>query len=196
VLELPYQKDSLTINIDLNLQQYQPDKVIVETTRLKLIAGTKELATFELENTAKFSSLLEATIPVTWPPEIPRDALDHFLGLYDEHPDWEGWLTWYAVRIDTDNPTLCGSIGFKGPPDQKGVVEIGYSVLPEFQGKGFATEIVTGLVRWACRQPMVRQIAAETTADNRASVRVLEKNGFVFDGAGQEEGSIRFCRGC
>jgi ribosomal-protein-alanine N-acetyltransferase len=167
--------------------------MIVETTdRLRLVAGTEVLAAAEIEDRAEFAKLLGAFVPETWPPDNLKDVLGYFYGLHKEHPEWEGWLTWYAVRIDNDYPMLCGSIGFKGRPDKRRVVEIGFSVLPEFQGQGLATEMVAGMVRWAKRQSEARQIQAETNIDNRASIRVLEKNGFTRVGPGAESNTIRF----
>jgi RimJ/RimL family protein N-acetyltransferase len=166
--------------------------LIQKTDRLRLIAGTEALAAAEIEDRARFAKLLGASVRDTWPPENLRDVLGLFPGLYKEHPEWEGWLGWYAVRADTDCPTLCGSAGFKGPPDKRGTAEIGYSVLPEFQGQGLATEMVAGIVQWAKSQPRLKQIEAETTVDNEASCRVLEKNGFVRIGAGLEPDTVRF----
>jgi ribosomal-protein-alanine N-acetyltransferase len=159
---------------------------------MRLVAGTKALAAAEIEDRAKFAKLLGALVPETWPPENLRDVLDYFYGLYKEHPEWKGWLGWYAVRVDGDCPILCGSVGFKGPPDVQGMAEVGYSVLPEFQGQGLATEMVAGIIRWAKRQPQAKQIEAETNIDNEASIRVLEKNDFIRVGAGSEACTIRF----
>ncbi len=167
--------------------------MIIETTdRLKLIAGTEELAEAEIKDKGKFAKLLGASIPETWPPDNLKDVQDFFLGLYKEHHDWGSWLTWYAIRIDTEYPVLCGGIGFKGPADEHGMVEIGYSVLPEYQGEGLATEMVNGIVRWASRQNSVKRIEAEVNIANEPSIRVLEKNDFVRIGAGFEVDTFRF----
>ena len=172
------------------------DRMIIQTTdRLRLVAGTKALAAAEIGDRAKFAELLGVLVPETWPPDNLRDALGYLHGLYREHPEWEGWLAWYAVRIDNDCPILCGSIGFKGPPDERGIVEIGYSVLPEFQGQGLATEMVSAIVQWAKNQPLVRRIEAETNINNKASIRVLEKNNFIYVGVGVEPNTIRFLHG-
>jgi len=169
------------------------DRMAIQTTdRLRLVAGTKALVAAEIGDRAKFTKLLGVLVPDTWPPDSLRDVLGYIYGLYKEHPEWEGWLAWYAVRIDTDDPVLCASVGFKGPPDEQGIVEIGYSVLPEFQGQGLATEMVTAIVKWAKRQPHVKRIEAETNIDNKASIQVLEKNNFSYIGAGMEPGTIRF----
>ncbi len=167
--------------------------MVVQTTeRLRLVAGTRALAAAEIENRVGFARLLGASVPETWPPDNLGDASGFFYGLYEEHPEWEGWLTWYAIRIDHDHPVLCGSIGFKGPPDKRGTVEIGFSILPDFQGQGLATEMVAGIVQWAKQQPQVKRIEAETNIDNKASIRVLEKNNFVCVGAGLEPNTVRF----
>jgi ribosomal-protein-alanine N-acetyltransferase len=167
--------------------------MIVETTdRLRLVAGTKVLAAAEIEDRVEFAKLLGALVPETWPPDNLRHVLGCFYGLYREHLEWEGWLAWYAIRIDNHYPILCGSIGFKGPPDKRGMVEIGYSVLPEFQRQGLATEMVADIIQWAKHQPEVRQIEAETNINDEASIRVLEKNGFICVGVGSEPNTIRF----
>jgi len=165
---------------------------IQKTDRLRLVAGTQALAAAEIGDRAKFAKLLGVIVPDTWPPDSLRDVLGYIYGLYREHPEWEGWLAWYAVRIDSDDSVLCGSIGFKGPPDEQGIVEIGYSVLQEFQGQGLATEMVAAIVKWAEHQPQVKRIEAETNIDNKASIRVLEKNNFSYIGVGIEPGTIRF----
>lgn len=169
------------------------NRMTIQTTdRLRLVAGTQALAAAEIGDRAKFAKLLGVIVPDTWPPDSLRDVLGYIYGLYREHPEWEGWLAWYAVRIDNDDPVLCGSIGFKGPPDEQGIVEIGYSVLQEFQGQGLATEMVAAIVKWAKHQPQVKRIEAETNIDNKASIRVLEKNNFIYVGVGIEPGTIRF----
>jgi RimJ/RimL family protein N-acetyltransferase len=58
------------------------------------------------------------------------------------------------------------------------MVELGYSVAPEHQRRGYATEIVTLLVAHARADARVRTLQAHTTAANVASVRVLERTGF------------------
>jgi ribosomal-protein-alanine N-acetyltransferase len=167
--------------------------MIVQTTnRLRLVAGTRLIAAAEIEDRVEFAGLLGALVPGTWPPDNLRDVLGYFYGLYEEHPKWEGWLTWYAIRIGNDHPVLCGSIGFKGPPDKQGMVEIGFSVLSDFQGQGLATEMVAGIVQWAKQQPQVKRVEAETNIDNKAAIRVLEKNSFMCIGAGLEPNTIRF----
>ena len=134
----------------------------IETTRLRLIPTTVALARAEISNRGEFARLLEATVPDNWPPESIADALPLFLGWLESAPDC-GWFGWYALAASEGSaaPVLVGSGGFMGPP-KNGTVDIGYSVLTQFQGRGFATEMVGGLLRWALRQPGVARVAAQT----------------------------------
>lgn len=166
------------------------------TPRLRLVAGTLELAIAELEDRRRFETLLRADVPAEWPPETLRDALPYFLELYRDHPEWTGWLGWYAVSTSGPSGVLCGSVGFKGPVGAAGMVEIGYSLLPDFRHAGLATEMVKGLIEWARRNPGVKTIEAETTPDNLRSIRVLERAGFEAAGDGLEPGSRRYRLRC
>lgn len=75
-------------------------------------------------------------------------------------------------------PVLVGDAGLKEEPDEQGSADLGYSIVPEYQGKGYAVEIARAVVEWALRRKEIRRVAAECSADNIASIRVLEKTGF------------------
>lgn len=128
---------------------------------------------------------------------IERQIDEELITAYNEmlqgcldHPEqWE----WYAIwMIELRSGTHVGDLCFKGL-DAGGSVEIGYGVLEEQQGRGYATEAVEAAVRWALAQPGVTRVEAETDPRNRASQRVLEKCGFAPTGAVGEEGP-RFAR--
>jgi RimJ/RimL family protein N-acetyltransferase len=62
-------------------------------------------------------------------------------------------------------------------PDQGGVVELGYGVVPECQGRGIATEALRALLAAAAAAGEVRLARADTARDNLPSQRVMEKAG-------------------
>jgi len=167
----------------------------VKTPRMRLISGRQDLAEAELSEPGRLAALLNATVPREWPPETLRDALPLFLSSCLQSGIFGPWtLGWYGVLEMTGAPTatLCGSVGFKGSPDPQGIVEIGYAVLPAYQRRGLGTEMVVGLSRWALGQSGVKEVHAEVTPENKSSVRVLEKSGFIASGPGQESGTTRF----
>lgn len=137
-----------------------------------------ELADIELADPQRFGTMLDARVPVSWPPEILADARTLFRDLLKEDPSRTGWIGWYAVLVTEDERVLVGSVGFTGPPDADGRVETGYSLVPEYHGRGLGTEMVRALCAWAFEQPGVARIVAETTWSNFVSMRVLEKSGF------------------
>jgi ribosomal-protein-alanine N-acetyltransferase len=166
---------------------------MIVTRRLTLVPATLALARAELHDRPAFADLLGAVVPAAWPPETVVDALPLFLGWLEAAPDRIGWFGWYALCRDTcaSGLVLVGGGGFLGPPED-GVVQMGYSVLPEFQRRGYATEMVRGLATWAFVQPDVTAIAAETEWANPASVRVLERAGFQPAGTASDPAGARF----
>ena len=99
-------------------------------------------------------------------------------------------ISFFAVIAGAS--AVIGNGGFKGRPGEDGTVEIGYSIMEEHQGAGYATEAVKALIAWAFGHPEVARVVAETYPDLAKSIRVLKKNGFTETGPGLEEGVIRF----
>jgi ribosomal-protein-alanine N-acetyltransferase len=87
------------------------------------------------------------------------------------------WKFGFAI-VQTQENVLIGLCGFTGPPDPDGVVEIAYSIAPNYQGKGYATETATALVAYAFNSDQVKIVRAHTLPQFNASTRVLKKCGF------------------
>jgi [ribosomal protein S5]-alanine N-acetyltransferase len=168
----------------------------MRTARLDLLAATLEHVTAELEAPEQLSELLGAAVPASWPPgEYDRDALAFFRErLLAGGADAVGWYGWYALsRPEPGGESrLVGAGGYFGPPGPEGAVEIGYSVVPEHRGEGYAIELAQAIVARAWAFPEITTVVAHTTPGNAASVRVLERCGFTPVGPGEAEGTVRF----
>ena len=92
------------------------------------------------------------------------------------------WLPGFGV-VHRESGSVIGSAGFKGAPDARGMVEVGYGIVPSYEGRGFATEVTKMLVEWAFASGAVRVVRAHTLPETNASTRVLGKCGFGFEGA-------------
>lgn len=90
-------------------------------------------------------------------------------------PTLYGWGSWLILRKSDD--VIIGDAGFKGKPNSKKEVEIGYGLLESVCGLGYATEAVRGLLDWAFNTTAVDKVVAETDVNNISSIRVLEKVG-------------------
>jgi len=164
---------------------------MLTTKQLLLVPANFETANADLAGRVSLASAIGAVVPESWPPSLMVDALPWFAAEIGRNASSPGWYYWYGILAGA-SPVLAASGGFKGPPDAHGTAEIGYSVLPEFQRRGLAVEMVAALSVWAFDSG-AKLLVAETSPDNIPSVKVLENTGFSRCGTGVEEGSIRFC---
>ena len=96
-------------------------------------------------------------------------------------PTWKGpGSRW---RSNSRKPERSSAIaGLHALKDQPGQVEIGFTLASEYQGKGYATEAVSGLLDYVFRGLCKHRVTAITDARNAAAARVLEKVGMRREG--------------
>jgi len=94
--------------------------------------------------------------------------------------DQHHWGSYLAV--DAESREIVGSCLFKTPPTAERSVEIAYHTYPEFEGRGYATEMARNLVELARGSTAVHRVIAHTLPETNASTRVLEKAGMDFVG--------------
>lgn len=104
------------------------------------------------------------------------------------NPDKRIWYAIWNMELKNDLETIVGDFCFKGLGDD-GVVEIGYGLKEEYRHYGYMTEALKAITEWALSQESVKQVEAETDAENIASQKVLLQSGFISNGKMGEEGS-------
>jgi RimJ/RimL family protein N-acetyltransferase len=163
------------------------------TTRLELVAGTIALANAEIDDLPALARLLDVPPLTHWPPPLNDEHSQKFFldSLLQAAPNHAGWHLWYCLLRQPR--ALLGSAGFKGISDN-GLVEIGYSMLEEHQRNGYCTEAVRALIGWAFQNSNVSKVIAHTLPDLLPSIRVMEKCGLVFVGAGPVEDGMQTIR--
>ncbi len=159
---------------------------------LRLVAITTEMLTAEHSgDAAGLGALLRAKLTAEWP---PVDWEPHVYRIiqkqYDELPESFGWHRYVVLEGGWGARTLVGAIG--GFPRAKGDVEIGYSTLPGFQRRGFATASAQRLVEWLLTLEGVRSVSAQTYPRVVESIKVMERCGMRFVGEGDEAGTVRY----
>ena len=99
--------------------------------------------------------------------EMAEDTVRRFIdGYKDAHV--------YSWVMDVDDVVI-GTIG--AYDHQDGRIEVGFSVVPGWQGRGYATEALRKVLEYLTENEGISCVTAWCAADNAASGRVLEKAG-------------------
>ncbi|WFF03052.1 GNAT family N-acetyltransferase [Micromonospora sp. WMMD964] len=115
------------------------------------------------------------------PPVPPtREAIERRCRLAES-----GWLTGEIARLlitDVSSGEPVGSCGLSYTDVAGGEASVGYALLPDWRGRGYATRAVRLLAAWAFGVVGIARLGAGTVPDNIASHRVLERVGFHREG--------------
>ncbi len=97
-------------------------------------------------------------------------------------------LGWTArVAVDASTGAVVGHVGFHGPPDERGMVEVAYAVDPAYRRRGYATSMLAAALSWAASSAAVSVVRASVSPDNEASLATLRPFGFVHVGEQWDE---------
>jgi [ribosomal protein S5]-alanine N-acetyltransferase len=105
-----------------------------------------------------------------------EDALEH-IAIIDAKIETNEGINW-AITLKGD-PKLIGLIGHYRIKPENFRAEIGYMLLPEFNGKGIITEAIKEVVNYGFKVMQLHSIEAIIAPENFGSEKVLQKNGFV-----------------
>lgn len=105
-----------------------------------------------------------------------------FLPATDQHGEQRPF-GYYQITRRIDGVAV-GGIGFLGPPDD-GMIEVGFGLIPAARGHGYAAEALFALMAIAAKHD-VTGFRADTSRDNIASQRTLERAGFEQVGTDDE----------
>ena len=125
-----------------------------------------------------------------WHADFPRTDDVDAASLWSDGDPW-------GPRSIVRGTTVLGSIGFFGPPapsplDDVPETEVGYGLVPEARGWGFATEALGAVV--AAADACGVRVRASVLPTNAASLRVLAKSGFTSLRGSDEEGQLVMAR--
>ena len=85
-------------------------------------------------------------------------------------------INWAVCIKNTDK--IIGFMGFYRTQPENYRTEIGYMILPEYEGKGYVTEAVKTMLNYAFNSVGFHSVDAVIDPDNVGSEKVLLKNGF------------------
>ena len=171
--------------------RFQENDII--TPRLALVAITPESLRSERSGDGLLGTITNAHVTLEWPPEHWEPHVFELpLKRNADDPTEVGWHRYVALRHTDKSRTLIGTLGGFRKAERPEEFEVGYSVLQGFQGQGYATEGTRALIDWALASSSLKTISAQTFPSLPKSIRVMEKCGMKFVGAGDEERSVRY----
>jgi RimJ/RimL family protein N-acetyltransferase len=107
---------------------------------------------------------------------------------------------YWAVEERTSHRYV-GELGFADfkrniVPSIEGMPELGWALVPQFHGKGYATEALRAVVAWGDRHLAQRRTACIIHPDNHRSFRIAEKLGYkaIFSATGSGESNTILAR--
>jgi [ribosomal protein S5]-alanine N-acetyltransferase len=97
-------------------------------------------------------------------------------------------IDWIArAAVDTSTEQVVGHVGFHGPPDERGMVEVAYSVDPAQRRRGYAGAMLAAALDWAASVPDVSVVRASISPTNAASLATIAPFGFEAVGEQWDE---------
>ena len=158
----------------------QPADAVIRTKRLVLpILSRDQLQRVAAGDAESVGRELDATLGPEWMAEV-RWLAELRARQLGERPQDAPWLLRPIVRADARD--AIGHLNFHRAPDERGMVEIGYTLLPAARGQGFAIEAVRAMMEWAQRVHGARVLRATVAPDNERSINLITKLGLLHVG--------------
>lgn len=143
------------------------------------------MSTLLKDDVAQASAEAGVALPEFFVTEKAKWVWRYRLNQLTSEPGCAGWLTQIVVA-EPEGPVV-GYAGFHGPPDEAGMVELGYSVVPAYRRQGYATAMLTALLHRAVVEARVRTARVTISPDNSASLATISGFGFVEVGEQWDE---------
>ena len=161
----------------------------IKTERLFITEFTMDMAQAVHENSLDEDNRKFNPDEVFETLEDAQDTVEFLMSVYE---NGDGPLVYPVLLMDN---TYIGYVQAVPMDDDKW--EIGYHIGKAYTGNGYATEAVKAFLPVIMPKLEITEILGVCVAENKASVKVLEKSGFVkeFEGMGSYQGEDReICR--
>jgi len=158
----------------------------LRSNRLDLVPMTLELMEALLRgDLVSAQRMVGYRIPSDWP-HVMGSVLRYRVPVARAQPESIPLLL-RAMVLRADPEVVVGRLGFHGPADVDGMLEIGYEVFPEYRRQGYAREAVVAMFRWARSDPAVLRFRASVSPHNLPSRNLVTGLGFIQVGSHWDE---------
>jgi RimJ/RimL family protein N-acetyltransferase len=156
---------------------------VIHSSRLELIALSPDFLNASLKDDLESASrFIGLDVPPEW--LEAKWLMEMRLVKLRENPaSLEPWLL-RAIGL-REAKKMIGFIGFHTLPGAEYLnsyapdsVEFGYTIFPDYRGKGYASEAAQALMDWATREHQVTRFVVSISPMNQPSLRIAQKLGF------------------
>lgn len=109
-------------------------------------------------------------------PMVERGEAEAYLASLPAHYEKRDAITW--IVADPEHQQMLGTCTLYDIQLNHLRCGVGYALLPQYQGQGFASEAAGNATAWALEYLDLHKVEGEIHPDNLASRRVLERCGF------------------
>jgi len=164
----------------LQIVKFKPGMIETERLIIKPLNPDQLIKYIRLDNSLETELNLNET-KRTISPEL-KEALEQTIlpSVSDSNKNYLFSTLWTIIFKEENK--MVGDLCFVGEPNANGEVEIGYGTYEEYRKRGFMTEAVSGMIKWAEKQPDIKSIIASTGKTNFDSFSILERNNFIKSG--------------
>ncbi len=148
----------------------------LETERFLL----RKLSVDDTDDMYEYAKEYDVTKYLTWSPHPNKaSTLEYLMYLQNRYKTGD-FFDWAIVCKDSGK--MIGTCGFTRFFFAHDCAEIGYVINPQYHGQGTATEVVGRVIKYGFENLALERIECKFMVENKASLRVMEKNGMTFEG--------------
>ena len=151
--------------------------ILIETDRLWI----RNLAERDLENFYDYRCLPEVALYQGYDTMDKNECAAFIKEQKNKNVGTPGEWVQYAIAAKKDNG-LIGDCAIKFCSPDPRIAEIGMTISPKFQNKGFAKEAMIEIINWLFMEKEIHRIKEITDAENTAAIQLLISLGFRQEG--------------
>lgn len=159
---------------------------ILTTPRLRLrqLAPTDAPAIYALRSDERVNYYIDR------PKAMTLAEAESFIDYINYNINNQKWLYW-AITLPPEDQVV-GTICLWNIEEEEGVSDLGYELLPDFQGKGIMREALLKVLEFSFQTMRLNTIVAYTHRLNAASTGLLTRCGFSKDETVEADEQVRY----
>ena len=120
--------------------------------------------------------------PLIFLTQPSQSLIGSFFGRFSMHIFSTSGSVLPGARRRAFSKEIVGSISFHAPPDEVGMIEIGFGICEPCRNQGFGKEALLGMWTWVIDQPGVTTLRYTVSATNTPSMAIINSLGFEHIG--------------